>query len=236
MISLLHPSRGRSFKAFATYESWINKSSGKYTIEHILSVDTDDHELDSYHTLFRHSKLVVAPNHNLVEATNVGAKECTGDIIVLLSDDFECFPNWDIEIVKAFEGKSGYVLKTNDGQEGWIVTLPIMDKEYYKTQDYFYHPETKHLFCDTIMTHKAELEDRLIIRNDLVFIHRHPMNFKNVPMDESYMRSNKTWEQGKQIYLRECLNNFGLGPSIDIYNLSYSAIPHIKWLRNELGK
>ena len=162
MISLLHPSRGRSFKAFATYESWINKSSGKYTIEHILSVDTDDHELDSYHTLFRHSKLVVAPNHNLVEATNVGAKECTGDIIVLLSDDFECFPNWDIEIVKAFEGKSGYVLKTNDGNDAWIITLPIMDMAYYKSKGYIYNPIYTHLFSDTEYTHVAELEDRTI--------------------------------------------------------------------------
>ena len=238
-ISLLHPSRGRPLQALNTYSHWIMQSSKDNVIEHILSLDSDDISLNEYHSFFHSSKFIIAPNKNLVEAANIGAKETTGDIIVLLSDDFECYKNWDVDIVNVFLGMQklyssmAYVLKTNDGCEDWIVTLPIMGREYYLMQGYIYHPDTKHLFCDTIQTHKAELEGRLIVRKDFVFNHRHPMYDKSIPMDDVYKRSNASWEQGKAIYLREVRNSFGL-KDVDVFNLSLSAQNHIQWLKKEL--
>lgn len=241
-ITLLHPSRNRAIKAYSTYKSWINNSSKTIEINHILCLDTDDYDIPNYRTYFPGSDFVIAENKSMVEAVNRGAKEATGEILVLLSDDFECFPDWDIEIVKVYEanqhftGDSDWVLKTSDGCEGWIVTLPIMGIDYYKKQGYIYHPDCVHLFPDTIQTHKAELEGCLIVRNDLVFKHRHPMYDKSVPIDHVYKKSNSTWEQGKQVYLKEVRNKFGLGEDTDVFKLSPIANAHIEWLKKELAK
>ena len=64
---------------------------------------------------------------------------------------------------------NNYLLKTNDSTEGWICTLPIMDKEFYQSQGYVYNPIYKHLFCDTELTHIADITGRLMVRNDIVF-------------------------------------------------------------------
>lgn len=235
-ISLLHPSRGRSLRAFKAFQNWILTASGNYSIEHIISLDADDIELDNYRTFFKQSTFVVNNNTCLVDAANAGAKECTGNAIVLMSDDFDAFDKWDEKIAEHYiNTPSGWLLKTSDGYEGWIVTLPIMDREYYQLQGYMYHPDTRHLFADTIMTHKAELEGRMIYDNSLVFRHRHPMYDKTVATDAIYNRSNKTWAQGEEVYLRLCREKFGLGPETDIYKLSPAAEKHINWLKNKLG-
>ena len=232
LISLLHPSRNRALKALVTYDMWINNASKQHEIEHILSLDTDDYDLDRYHTIFRNSRFVVAPNKNLVEATNIGAKECKGDILILLSDDFECYENWDIDIVKAFEGEIGCVLKTFDGVQKWIVTLPIMDRAYYEMQGYFYHPEYVHMFCDTEMSHKADIENRLLIRNDIFFNHAH-YTTKQSKMDAINIKANSSWAQGQEVYLRHVRESFGC-EDLDVMSISYEGLNHKKWLQSKI--
>src|SRR5688500_4289653 len=134
MISIIHPSRSRASQAKATMNHWLSNLSGEHEAYYILSVDTDDPQLEEY-LKFGCDIIVVSDNKNLVQAANAGAMESTGDILILVSDDFECFPDWDVAIVKALEGKSG-VLKTFDGVQKWIVTLVIMTRDYYDQQGY----------------------------------------------------------------------------------------------------
>lgn len=233
-ISLLHPSRGRPKKALETFNNWLNKSSGTHKIEHILAIDNDDPELSNYKALdFGNSwTVILSGNHGCaVAATNRAADISHGEILVMLSDDFDCPEHWDTRIVEAMAGHEGCVLKTFDGLQKWIVTLAIMDRAYYNLQGHFYFPQYKHMFCDTDMTHKAELEGRLIIRNDIVFPHNHYSQGKS-KKDNTSERADATWNQGEAIYLRRIKGLMDQG--VDVFALSPEAIPSIQWLKSKL--
>jgi glycosyltransferase involved in cell wall biosynthesis len=211
-ISLIHPSRGRAEKAFETYINWLQKAYNISNIEHIISIDFDDNEVNKYIVNYANSpktNVVISNNNNLVEAANNGVKKCTGDLIILISDDFDCLENWDLLLLDAIKDKQDFVLKTFDGIQKWIVTLPIMDRVYYEKQGYIYHPEYQHMFCDTDMTHKASLEGKLIIRNDLVFTHNHYSIGKS-EKDCINTKADLTFQQGEKVYLERVKNNFGL--------------------------
>lgn len=232
-ISILHPSRSRPEQAMAAYKNWVgNCSKKKYDIEYILSLDGDDPTWVSYiwanglHILYNDNK-------NVVQAANHAAKAATGDILVLISDDFECFPEWDQVVVKALEGKSG-VLKTFDGVQPWIVTLPIMTRDYYLEQGYLYDPLVHHMFCDTIMTHKADLQKKLIIRNDIRFEHKH-YSTGAVKKDAVNIKADSTWNQGESVYIQRCRERFGLGKGTNVYDLSpeAKAAGHIQWMKKK---
>lgn len=229
-LSLIHPSRSRSQQALRTIESWINNLSGSHDFEYILSVDSDDPHLDAY-VSFPTDMVVISNNTNLVQAANAGAKEASGDIFVLVSDDFACFKDYDLAIVKAMKGKSG-VLKTYDGVQKWIVTIPILSKDYYDEQGYLYHPDGKHMFVDTLMTHKAELEKKLIIRNDIVFKHNH-YSHGGATKDAVNTKADSTWAQGEKLYLDWCRE---MSKKVDIFNLSKEAkqAGHVNWLKKKL--
>ena len=229
-ISILHPSRNRAKIANQVMRSWLGNSSQTIDIEYILSIDTDDSQMAQYERYFSGCKIIINPNKNVVMASNEAAKVATGDIFVLVSDDFECYKNWDLDIVNAFEGHSGKVLKTNDGTNGWIVTLPIMDKVYFIEHGYFYHPEFEHLFADTHMTHLAELEGRLLVRNDLKFYHAHYSTGKT-RMDAVNVKADSTHVKGMKTYLEMVRNNFGL---IGVDAMNVSSQETIDWLKANL--
>lgn len=219
IISLLHPSRSRPHKALETIKLWLSKASGTHKIEHILSLDYDDPEFENYKVM-QHTDwtlILCSNNDSAVTATNKAAKISKGDILIMLSDDFECPQNWDSLIVQAYENRSG-VLKTFDGLQKWLVTLAIMDRKYYEEQGYFYFDQYKHMFCDTEMSHKAELEGKLIVRNDLLFPHKHYSTNGNI-QDETTKRANATWNSGEKIYLKRVKECFGL-KGVDPLNIS----------------
>lgn len=211
-ISLLHPSRGRAEKSLKTLINWLQKASNISNIEHVISIDYDDDEINKYIVNYANSpktNVVISNNNNLVEAANNGAKICTGDLLILISDDFDCPENWDLLLLDAVKDKKDFVLKTYDGIQKWIVTLPIMDRIYYEKQGYLYYPEYQHMFSDTDMTHKADLEGKLIIRNDLVFTHNHYSVGKS-EKDCVNTKADLTFQQGEKVYLERVKNNFGL--------------------------
>jgi glycosyltransferase involved in cell wall biosynthesis len=236
-ISILHPSRSRPEEAYIAYRHWVLKMSGKYEYEYILSIDVTDIMAEAYLKGAFHgpqNQIIINDNNNVVQATNEAAKVSSGDIIVLISDDFNCFDNWDLAIVDALKGKSG-VLKTFDGVQRWIVTLPIMTKDYYDSQGYFYDPAVHHMFCDTIMTHKADLQKKLIIRNDIVFTHDHYSKKGGTRKKDSVnIKADGTWAQGEKVYLQRCRERFGLG-NVNVYNLSPEAnkAGHINWMKKK---
>jgi len=233
-ISILHPSRSREDQAFLAMCNFTDTMSHTIDYEYILSVDTTDHTPYSYiDTGFglKYNK-IRNDNHNVVEAANQAAKVATGDILILISDDFSAFFNWDLKIVEALQGKSG-VLKTFDGVQRWICTLPIMTRDYYQGENYLYDPLTAHMFCDTIQTHKADIKKKLIIRNDIVFPHHHYSTKGGQPKDAVNERADKTWAQGESVYIKRLQEwkNSGL----DIWNLSPEAhkAGHVNWMKKK---
>lgn len=234
-ISILHPSRSRPDQAFLAMCQFTDTLSHTIDYEYILSLDNDDQSAyEEFEKGFGPTYRVIRnDNKNLVQAANQAGKVATGDIIILISDDFSAGHGWDLKIVEALKGKSG-VLKTYDGTQLWIVTLPIMTRDYYDEQGYIYYPRYEHMFCDTDQTHKADLQKKLIFRNDIVFTHHHYSTKTGFKKDSVNLKADGTWAQGEKVYLERCRNKFGLN-GVNIYDLSPEAkqAGHIAWMKKK---
>ncbi len=208
-ISIIHPSRSRANRAFDTYINWISKL-GNTEIEYILSIDTTDKEEYLYRMNFTDTniKIITNNNSNAVQAINEGAKVSTGDILIVVSDDFDCPHKWDELILKATEGKRDWILKTDDGIQKWIITIPIMDREYYTRFNYMYYPGYEHMFCDTEITCVADLTGRKLEAN-ITFPHLHYTTGKS-KKDYVSVKADLTWVQGESLFLDRYKKNFHL--------------------------
>ena len=209
MISLIHPSRSRPQKSFETISKWVERSFHK-NFEVIRSLDIDDPDLKKYEPgRLGTYRAIVNENKSAIEAINKAARVAHGDILIVVSDDTDCPPMWDQIILSATEGKKDFVLKTFDGIQKRIVTMPIMDRAYYNRFGYIYHPIYRHSWADTELTDVAEKLGRLIVRNDIKFPHLHPEVTKE-PKDALYLRNDKTHDEDRHIYQEWKRINFGL--------------------------
>lgn len=211
-ISIIHPSRGRPDKSVETFKKWMANAHGK--VEFILSIDEDEPTDNPYikssqyitlynAAMFTHDlpyKLVVSKNKSAVEAINNAAKVATGDLLMVVSDDTECFPGWDTALLKAVEGKIDWILKTKDDIQDYIITFPIMDRVYFNRTGYIYHPDFAHMFCDTYMTCVADINGRKLT-SDLMFKHNHYSVGKEAP-DAINKKNDATWSQGEETFIR----------------------------------
>lgn len=220
-ITVIHPSRGRASLAYKAYSEWKSKANNWFG--YVLSIEPDQ-EAD-YRRYFTKEKILVSQNKTAIEAINTAAGKIEFDILVVMSDDFSCQQGWDDKIRQAVGDKNNFVLKTFDGTQGWIVTLPIMDRAYYNSYGYVYYPEYKHLFCDTELTTVAEYTGKLITRNDLVF----PHNTHVTGNDHINNKNNSTWQQGEDLYLKRYRSNFGVMKQKEI-----SSMAHLNWIKGKL--
>ena len=194
-IHIIHASRERHSQAEKTYDKWVKqlKLGDSYTI----AIESDQY-LD-YKNL---PCLVVGGGTAIIafnEATYLLHEAWkTNDIIIALSDDF---PNpCDLELIRN-SCEPDKLLKTFDGIQNWIVTLPIMGVGYYRHKGYIYPPQYKHMFADTHITHEAEISNTLTIRNDIVISHEH-YSIGGSAKDSLNARNDKTFEQGKAEYIK----------------------------------
>lgn len=205
MISLIHPSRERAAKSFQTTTKWHELTSVKANVELLVSVDEDDPQMHLYEA---YPKLIINKNRSAVDAINNAAKVASGDILMVVSDDTACPVDWDIFIMSAPQGKTDWILKTQDGIQPWIITMPIMDRTYYNRFGYIYHPDYQHMFCDTELTCVADLTGRKITSN-LLFPHKHYSVTKEQP-DAINKKADATWAQGEKLFLERSKRNFDL--------------------------
>lgn len=211
MISLLLPSRSRAQRAQETARKWLDNAG--CDIEFILSIDIDDpQKKDYYNSFFLKSKIVCDSNRSAIDAINRAAKMATGNIIVQIAEDFDCTPLWGRKILEATQGKRDWILKTQDGIQKWIITLPIMDRAYYNRFGYVYHPDYLHMFCDTELSCVADLTGRKI-ESDILFPHNHYSTGKT-QKDAIGEKADKTWEQGERTFIKRYKENFGLTETV----------------------
>jgi len=211
-ITLLHPSRGRAEKAKNTFDFWMKNRSGEITIEHIISIDNDDLQKEKYKELFKTSHLICNDNTCVVEATNHAAKDSTGDILIYLSDDFKCPENWDKLLSASIPLFYPTLLKVDDCLQKFhiaVVTIPIMNKELYVKLGYFWHPGYKSMFVDEDLYWTCKNNAWMLEIPDLKFPHEHPANGK-AERDDTYIRSEKNWDQGKEFFAKRKSENFPL--------------------------
>lgn len=211
-ISIIHPSRSRPEQAKETYNKWMSKSQVPSRIEYVLALDHDDPDRLSY---VDWPNMVVGPHKTAIEAINNAAPHTKGRIIIVVSDDFDCPIKWDEHLLSAIGDNEDFVLKTQDGLQPFIVTLPIMDRFYYNSKGYVYYPGYQHMFCDTEMTAVAYMEGKLLT-SELMFPHNHYTTGRN-RRDEISIKNDATWIQGQTLYNQRKSVNFGIANPVNPY-------------------
>lgn len=202
--------------------------------EIIVSIDESDPHNAAYRELYaKNPKARIISNNNksAVEAINNAAKVCQGEIMIVVSDDTGCFNGWDKAIEGAIGSHTDFVLKVFDGIQDWLCTMPVIDRVYYNRFGYIYHPDYKHLFCDTEFTHVADILKKMLWRNDILIKHMH-YSITKERRDELQIRNDNTWNEGKSLYISRLKRNFGL-QNVDIWDIKSRS--HIQWLRTALN-
>lgn len=218
-ISIIHPSRGRPQQAFETATRWIGNSESAF--EYILSLDNDDPKLNEYKKLFDEDhniyQLAIGfNNQSAINAINFGAELATGDLLIVISDDMDCFPGWDTALLNELSGKSDFVLKTRDGIQKTLVTLPIVDRTFYNRYGYIYFDGYSHMCADQELTAVAIMTGKLLY-SDLLFEHRHYITGKT-QRDSINEKNDATYTQGQKIFDERLKNNFGIINPLIQYN------------------
>lgn len=209
LFTIIHPSRSRAIKSYNSVCNWMRHYSGRIeNLELIVSLDEDDPQLTMYLERYLSSDVIVNKNKSCVEAINKAAQKATGQILIVASDDTDMTPSWNKDIMEVIEGKIDWILKTQDGIQPWIITMPIMDRAYYNRFGYIYHPDYLHMFCDTELTCVADITGRKITSN-LLFPHKHYSVTKEQP-DAINKKADATWAQGEKLFLERYKRNFDL--------------------------
>lgn len=216
-ISIIHPSRGRYEMATATAQKWLGNAKHGSQIEYWFACDSDDPQ----HSMYQNSIMALglrgnySPNKSAIEAINRVTPLTKGNLIVVVSDDFDCFYGWDDFLLNSLAGCKDYLVKTKDGymNNNWLITLPIMDRAYYNRFGYVYHPEYKHMFCDTEMTCVGNMLGKVIdLQNDTAIFQHNHYSIGRMNKDEINVKNDSTWNQGKELFLSRHAILFGLKP------------------------
>jgi hypothetical protein len=187
--------------------------------EYMEWLDKLDHESTQPNFTVSHIRGV---SDYVVAATNRAAKIAIGDILIFMADDFEAPLNWDLDIVnvilKTIEIKKALIYITNNiAQLGNakkvallvsdncntaynLLTLPIITKEFYQENGYFFHPEFKSMWCDNFIYEQSKRKGYLVDARQIIFTHRHYTNVNaefRSEIDETYIRSNNMYNEGK---------------------------------------
>ncbi len=213
-ISLLHPSRNRAAPAGASIAEWLEKSSGLHPIEYIISIDTSDGQIADYRRLAeRHGiRLIIHPNRNSVQACNQAARVATGDLLIMVSDDFGCPQDWDDALARAIGDRRDVAVFVHDGLGAKTMTLPIVDRAFYQRTGYLLFPGYAHLYCDNDLEAVARRLGKLIDARHLMFPHRH-FNVGASPFDDTYRKANRPWGRDAHVFAKRHARDFDLRPS-----------------------
>ncbi|MBP6512317.1 MAG: glycosyltransferase [Bacteroidia bacterium] len=195
------------------HDHWMSLADDPKSIEYAISLDTSDNTVEDYKNTFKDVdvKILMYPNRSIVDAVNNGANWASGDIFVVVSDDFEAFKGWDTAIIERLDINRAELLHTFDTIQNNVCTLPILTKKYFELFGHIYHPHYISMFADDDMTECAKLVNGYVEAFDLVFAHNHWVNGKN-PKDKTYDRENSktAWEVGKRMFQQRKARRFDL--------------------------
>lgn len=216
-FTLIHPSRERAIKAHATATRWIMAASGDHEIEYILSIDADDAQKEEYHERFNGiaTAILVGRNRSLVDAVNNAAERATGELLIVVSDDFDCPDNWDEGLydITIVSHRSDYAIHVDDcySYPKELLTIPILTRSLYQRLGYIYHPDYFSMFADNDLYEVCKKLDCLIDAGHLKFPHNHFANGKS-PEDHTYRRQNSAmaWQIGERALEARRKRNFDL--------------------------
>jgi hypothetical protein len=200
-ISIIHATRGRPIEAVKTMNLWLSRAKNPERIEYIFICDDDDEV--SKKVLKRFNLKIQKENGYSVGAWNLAARESSGELIIQMSDDWECPPMWDELIEQRIDYTQAQVLRVSDGHRtDDLLGIAILTREYYERYGLF-NGIFKNVYSDTDFTFRAEKNHAIINARDITIIHHHPF-WENRELDETYQRGNdlKEYERAKAIFER----------------------------------
>lgn len=229
-ISVLHPSWKRPSLAKQCYDTWMGNADHPENIEYILCLSEKDPTMADYEIQFTdaHATIGKMQDNGLVKQANWAAEQSTGNLIVAISDDFECPEHWDTILLMALEGKEDYCVKTQDGLQPFIMTLPIMDRKFYKRIGHIYNPCYAHMFGDEELAEVGKMLNRTIVLPDY-FRHNHYTTGIN-PKDEVNVKNDSYFMVDREVFLKRKMENFG----VVILSIMIPTIEKRKFMFNSL--
>lgn len=204
MISLLHATK-RFDAARKCQQMWLDRAANRSQVEIITAVDSVDYPTCGWFT-----HLAVSNGNTPVEAWNAAAKFSTGDILVVLDDDWEPPHGWD-EIIVSRLG-AGDILKVGDKhRKDGLICHPILTRRLYEKIGYVFHPLFKSVYCDDWFTSQAKALG-FVDASDVEFLHANPSQGYGVE-DEIARTSNSAerYAHGKQTFDRLTTDNVVIG-------------------------
>lgn len=225
-ILLKYPTRQRQLKFFENLINYIDKASGKHDIRVIVSMDTDDAEMNidevreglaSLCENFVFVSYHYGPSLGKIHAINRDVPDDHWDILIATADDMEPVEDdWDDiivqDIVREFPDLNGALNYNSDprleekGAEGYktLITLPVIGRKLYDKFGYIYHPDYKSEWCDNEQT--EVFESLGVLRH----INRRPIIHKWAENQDSLMHRNMQigWNHDRQTYAKRKANSF----------------------------
>lgn len=199
-ISLIHATRGRSKQALQNMQRWLSRAKNPDAIEHIFALDADDEQALP---LAANYSVIVPPGGGCVRAWNASAEKSCGQVIVQMSDDFDCPMFWDQLILDRIGDLSQpAVLDISDGyRPDDLICSAILTRARLEQQGYFLHPEFLSMYSDNWFSHCAHRDGVVIPAKDILFEHLHPAAGKG-QWDKTYLESNQSarYLQGEAVY------------------------------------
>ncbi len=220
-ITIIHVSRGRSSMAFETAKLWAAHAVKPKDIQYILSIDNDEPELRQYEDwyykaryFFGQTNIAMDDNNNVVQAANHGAKLAVGELIILISDDFQCPESWDEYLLGLIDTTQKEALQINDGIMGDgvdILTLPILTKKLVDELGYIYNPLYTGIMADQDLGYMCR--EMGVLKKDFTksFFHIHWRNKKREKDETDNRHENQlSWALGKAVFSKRQKQNFGV--------------------------
>lgn len=227
VILLKYPTRQRQLKFFENLINYLNKASGKHQIRVVVSMDTDDTQMntqevrDALDSLYEEDLIDIryfyGESNGKIHAINRDIGSDNWDILVCAADDMEPVDDdWDDIIVqdmmREFPNLDGALNYNNDprleekGSDGYktLITLPVIGRKLYDRFGYVYHPDYKSEWCDNEQT--EVFESLGVLRH----INRRPIVHKWAENQDELMRRNMQigWSVDRQTYARRKAEDF----------------------------
>jgi len=205
-LSLLHATK-RPTEGKKCQQLWLDRADNRANIEIITCIDADDEACKE-----AFPDAVISPEKTACAAWNEAAKHATGDILVVLDDDWICPPAWD-QIIESYVCNGADILHVGDERrKDDLICHPIVSRRYYETIGYIWAENFKSVYCDNWFTTMAKnwgyVDATQGGKVDLGFLHANPSQGFGVEDEVARVSNSKErYAHGKAVMERLVSNN-----------------------------
>ena len=167
--------------------------SGEHEFKIEVTLDLNDYTTKKEWLHYPNISLRYDRSHSKIDACNRDmvaiTKDYDWDVLINFSDDMLFVVNgWDKEIASIFNASGlDTFLHLNDGYLGEkLPTMSVMGREYYERFFYIYPPCYKSFSCDAEAMFVAQMLNKWVYYNGVLFRHEHPANNSSVANDPLY--------------------------------------------------